>query len=74
MGKFLVVGVCGNHLTFNTVNRNGMGYGVQVVVAIQIKSKIVLIALLHELVQFLLALLSENAATDNGGQNKHKIA
>ena len=50
IGKFLVVGVCRNHLAINTVNRNGLGNGVQVIVAAQVEGEIILIAFLHELV------------------------
>ena len=74
IGKFLVVGVCRNHLAINTVNRNGLGNGVQVIVAAQVEGEIILIAFLHELVQFLLALLGKNVAANHCGQNQHKIA
>ena len=49
-GKILVVGVSGHHIAVNAVDGNGLGNGFQVVVAVQTKSKIVLVAFLHELV------------------------
>ena len=67
LAEFVVVGVSDDGVSFNTVNGNGMGNGLKVVIAVQLKSKIVLIALLHELVQFLLALLSEQVAANQDG-------
>ena len=48
-GKVVVVGVCRDHIAINAVDRDGLGDGFEVVVAIQAESEIILIALLHEL-------------------------
>ena len=51
-----------------------MGNSIEVVVAIQVESKIVLIAVLHELLQFLLALLGKDVAAKDDGEHEDKIA
>ena len=74
VGEVFVVGVGRDHIAINVVDRNGMSDGFKVIVAVQIKSKIILIALLHELAQLLLALLGKNFTTNHCGQNNNKIA
>ena len=71
--KIIVVGVSRDHIAVDAVHRNGVGDGVQVVVAVQHESEIILIALLHELVQLPLALLSVDIAAEHYGQQHDKI-
>ena len=73
MGKFVVVGVSGNRLAINAVHRNGSGDGFEVIVAVQLKSEIILIAFLHEMLQLLLALLGKNVTANHHGKGKDKI-
>ena len=74
LGEIALVGVCRNHLAVNAVHGNGLGDGVQIVMAVQFKGEIVLVAILHELLQLFLAFLSKNVAANHCGQKEQKIA
>ena len=74
LGEIFVVGVGGYQVPFNAVHRNGVGDGLEVIVAIQVKGKIILITLLHELMELFLAFLSKDTAANNNGEHEDKIA